>query len=704
MYYFYMSKVKKTLVFLSFIFVFELVGIVAINYYKGGLVKGIFKENRGDGKLNKTDKLFLANNKKDSLILRVRTKEDINQLSIQYGLSDINEIFIEEDYIAYEVKTLKNSRVVFEKMKSSPRVIDIQPNYLVKKTSIPNDPIYSLQWALPKIQASQAWDIHKGSSSVIVAVIDTGVDYIHPDLAGNIWRNTAEINLNGIDDDGNNYIDDYWGFDFNSAIYNSEIGKWSQDNDGPMDSSGHGTHVAGIISAVTNNGVGISGVSWNSKVMAIKFIDGQYGTTANAIRSIRYAIENGARILNFSWGGEGRDMLLADTLEYARSSGAIMIGAAGNNSANLDTTPFYPASEISVMAVSATDQNDQIASFSNFGSVIEISAPGVTIASTMLNSYHYNSGTSMAVPHVAGLAALLWSKNPSWTNEEVRNTIKASAYDLGTVGKDNYFGYGRINAFKALSFTNPFLVDSNNSSVTFSNTQFIAGGSIVVELTLRDSLNQPIVGYEVIVMSTVNSDVIANTPITNSQGITSTTISSIVSGKRMITVIDKISNLILGSSEITVFPANLNTLQISASKLKIMPISTNYSLLTVTAVDLYENRISNININIESSRGGADQISPISGITDINGRFVANIKSTTLGNFTLSVFAEGIVATKNLSVVKIGDLNDDSQINIYDASVLMASWGSIINPLADINSDDIVNIYDASILMSNWNK
>jgi subtilisin family serine protease len=699
-----MSRVKKTIVFLSFVLMFELAGVAGITYYKSNSVKGVYKYSLSEGKLNKADKLFLAKNKDDSLILKVRTKEDINQLSYQYGLTDIKEITFGDGYIAYEVRTPKKAKNTFLEVESSPRIIDAWPNYLVKKAVTPNDTLYSLQWALPKIQAPQAWDIDKGSSSVIVAVIDTGVEYNHPDLAGNVWRNTAEVIGNGIDDDNNNYIDDYWGFDFSSATYNSATGKWSQDSDGPMDNDGHGTHVSGIISAVTNNNLGVAGLSWHSKIMAVKFIDGEYGTTANAIRSIKYAIDNGAKILNCSWGGEGRDMLLVETLEYAKSSGAIIIGAAGNNSANLDNNPFYPASESSVMAVSATDQNDQLASFSNYGSVIEVSAPGVNIASTMLGTYFYSSGTSMAAPYVSALAALLWSKNPTWTNEQIKNAIKASVDDLGSTGRDNYFGHGRINAFKALSLTDPFLVDVDSSSVNFSTNQVVAGESIDLDITLRDLFGQLISGYQVVVSSSVSSDVVGSIPVTSQQGFTSASIGFTVSGKRIITVRDQLSNIVLSSREVTVLPSDLNAIQVVTSKDKIMPISLNYTLLTVIAVDLYGNKISGVNVFLQSSRGDQDEINPVSGLTDANGRFIASIKSNNLGSLVISVSAEGLDSSQNLKVVKTGDLNDDSQINIYDASVLMSSWGKITNPLADINSDGIVNIYDASILMSNWNK
>jgi hypothetical protein len=310
----------------------------------------------------------------------------------------------------------------------------------------------------------------------------------------------------------------------------------------------------------------------------------------------------------------------------------------------------------------------------------------------------------MAAPHVAGLAAILWSKNPSWTNEEIRNAIKSSTDDLGSTGKDNYFGYGRINALKALSLAEPILVDINNSSVELSATEIIAGENINAQILLKDVLNDPLVGYEVVVTSSVGSDTIANLPLTNDQGATSTSISPTTSGIRTITVTDKISNLVLANTQVTVLPASLHALQISVSKEKIMPITLNYSLVTITAVDLYGNRVSGININLESSRGETDSIEPALGVTDINGRFVSQVKSNTLGNFSVSAISGGINSNRSLKVVKAGDLNDDTQINVYDASVLMASWGIIVNPLPDINSDGIVNIYDASILMSNWNK
>ncbi len=303
-----------------------------------------------------------------------------------------------------------------------------------------------------------AWDSNTGTGE-IVAVVDTGIDYNHPDIAGNIWININEIPGNGIDDDHNGYVDDVRGWDFIGSTYTNP----QQSND-PIDHQGHGTHVAGIIAAEGNNGVGIIGVAWHAQVMAVKGLDDQgQGLDSTLAPAIIYAAANGADVISASWGGPGYSQTIADAVSYAYNLGAVIVVAAGNNGA--DARDFYPAALWDVITVAASDPNDNLASFSNSGSKIDVAAPGVDILSLQASGTHLGiivspgytraSGTSMATPHVSGLAALILSQpqNANYSNEDVRQVLRTSATEPVTPGYNLTYGYGRINAAAALSVT-----------------------------------------------------------------------------------------------------------------------------------------------------------------------------------------------------------------------------------------------------------
>lgn len=327
-------------------------------------------------------------------------------------------------------------------------VVYAEPNYLYHTCVVPNDSDFNQQWALHNtgqtggtpdadIDAPEAWDIGTGNPNVIIAVSDSGVDYNHNDLADNIWINDNEIPGNGIDDDGNGYIDDIRGWDFR------------HDNNNPMDEHGHGTHCAGIAAAVTDNNIGIAGACWNCKIMSLQVADENWGGATNAIcaSSIVYAADNGADVVSMSWGSYSRSQLLIDAVNYAHAHDVALVAAAGNGDINMQ---FYPAAYPHVIAVGATDDNDEKASFSNHGFWVDVSAPGVDIISTVLNnSYEEKSGTSMATPHVAGLAALLLSRyNCEYPAGMVETLIKNTADPVSSV---EYIGRGRINAYEALT-------------------------------------------------------------------------------------------------------------------------------------------------------------------------------------------------------------------------------------------------------------
>ena len=335
---------------------------------------------------------------------------------------------------------------------ADPDVEYAEPDYEVRPLDIlPNDPKFSGLWNLRKIAAPRAWDVEEGDQSAVVAVIDTGIDYTHPDLAANMWVNPGEIPGNGIDDDGNGYVDDVYGYDFAN-----------EDGD-PLDDFGHGTHVSGTIGAVGNNGMGVVGVNWRVRIMALKFMNDQgFGLTSDAVRAVHYAIQMGAKLTSNSWGGGGYSQALRDAIAAARAAGQLFVAAAGNDGRDTDLHPMYPADYDldNIISVAASDKTDTLASFSNYGALtVDLAAPGVNVLSTMptykvfLNAYTTEtygilSGTSMATPHVAGAAALLWARAPQLRYDEVRARLLA-----GTDPVEALAGVsgGRLNVATALS-------------------------------------------------------------------------------------------------------------------------------------------------------------------------------------------------------------------------------------------------------------
>jgi len=291
----------------------------------------------------------------------------------------------------------------------------IQPNMRYEVDSVPNDPEWPKQWGPAKIEADYAWNTTTGDSSVLVAIIDTGIDWNHPDLAAN-------------------YVP--LGYD------------WVNDDADPMDDNGHGTHVAGIIAAVINNGIGVAGLA-QVKIMAEKGFDsGGSGNTDDLAKAIADVVDNGANIISCSWGGYTEDALLHQALKYAYDHGVLIVAAAGNDATSMK---HYPSAYDEVVAVSATNEYDKPAWFSNYGDSIDLAAPGVEILSTVWDdSYEYKSGTSMACPHVSGVAALIWSQFPSMTRDQVQAQLQYTAEDLGNPSFDVYYGFGRVNARKAV--------------------------------------------------------------------------------------------------------------------------------------------------------------------------------------------------------------------------------------------------------------
>ena len=345
---------------------------------------------------------------------------------------------------------------------AQPEVEYAEPNYAIELDAVeaalppihPSDPRFEDQWALANsgqrggkqgadISAMHAWLTTTGSDKVVVAVLDSGVDYTHEDLAPNMWKRPASVAP---------YHDDQLGTIDDEAGYNAI------DNAGdPMDENGHGTHCAGIIGAEGGNNLGITGVNWKVRIMPLKFMNaGGFGTTKDAIEAINYVIDRkkagvNVRIISASWGGTQRSRALQEVIQKAYENDILFVAAAGNSTVNNDRSPHYPSSYPNVLSVAALDRHDQLAKFSNYGlKSVAIAAPGVDILSTWLgNAYEEKSGTSMATPVVAGVAALIVAENPRISVDQLKKRVLASSDPIVAL-KGKVATGGRVNAAKAL--------------------------------------------------------------------------------------------------------------------------------------------------------------------------------------------------------------------------------------------------------------
>ncbi|WP_102797806.1 S8 family serine peptidase [Bowmanella denitrificans] len=389
----------------------------------------------------------------------------------------------------YELKGL-SVKTALEKLQKHPAVSYAQPNYKVRALGVPDDARFDDLWGMHNsgqtggtpdadIDAVEAWDISTGSRDVIVGVIDTGVDYTHPDLVANMWSNPGEIAGDGIDNDGNGYIDDMHGI--NSIV----------DSGDPMDDHGHGTHVSGSIGAEGNNSIGVVGVNHQVSLVGCKFLaaDG-FGSTADAIQCIDYfvALKNAGhnvRVLNNSWGGGPEEQALRDAITASEQADILFVAAAGNDTADNDVSPHYPSNyeHDSILSIASTDHNDEISWFSNWGlTSVDMAAPGSDILSTIPGGgYGNSSGTSMASPHAAGAAALVMAVNPGLSALEVKQLLMDSGDDNADMQGKTVSGK-RLNLLGALEGADP--APSFRFSVSPLRTTIEAGESASYEFAV----------------------------------------------------------------------------------------------------------------------------------------------------------------------------------------------------------------------------
>jgi len=461
-------NIKK--IFLKLFFIFCFVLVLSSSAYSKNKTKKFYDQKLGRNVDVVEDEIIVRF--KDHLSEQsINGKINLRTTSLRKKINKIN---------AHRLKIPKGKELknIIKEFKQDPDVLYVEPNHIAKVlTMTMNDPDFDKQWGLKKIYAPESWDIEKGKPEVIIAIIDTGIDYNHTDLSGKVIK----------------------GYDY------------ANDDNDPIDDNGHGTHCAGIAGAMMNNSIGIVGVAPDCSLMAVKSIDetGE-GTYSDVAEGIIYAADNGAKVINLSLGGCSYSQTLQDAVDYAYQKGCVIIAAGGNDNSN---QPVYPAACSNVIGVGATNENDEKWQSSNYGSYIDVVAPGVNIYSTGLgNTYFSATGTSASAPFVSGLAGLLFSHNLVLQNYEVENKITQTADDLGTTGRDDYFGYGRINILSTLKNSTIMTHDLNLLSVKISTYCINSDKQIKIRL---DILNQGIYTEQSAVVIYINDKKVSEYPLSD---------------------------------------------------------------------------------------------------------------------------------------------------------------------------------------------
>ncbi|HVO75300.1 MAG TPA: S8 family serine peptidase, partial [Ignavibacteriaceae bacterium] len=424
-----------------------------------------------------SSRIFEANSLLKSASLNLKAEHFAKNLGKKDpGLSNILKI------------TLYNkadSDLLVQSASSDPSIEYIEEAHVYKIDSVPNDSLINAQWALTKIDAFNAWNITTGDTSIIIGIIDTGIDFLHPDLKNKIYKNYREIPGNNIDDDNNGFVDDFMGWDFTDRTgfpFDSTGGDYLNWDNVPSDDNGHGTYIAGIAGAESNNGIGISGAAPNIRLLNIRAFDpAGFGDEDDVAAGILYAIEMGAKVINMSFGDNSFSYVLRDVIKYAYSQNVVMIASSGNSGSNL---PHYPSGFTEVISVGNSTPEDFVSSNSNFGSTLDLVAPGTSILTTSKGGgYSEVSGTSASAPFVSAAAALILSLQ-QFTNDEIKEIIKSTADDIDAAGWDENSGAGRLNLFKALSVIAPSVFKFNYPYQDFATNS----DSISVNATILSAL------------------------------------------------------------------------------------------------------------------------------------------------------------------------------------------------------------------------
>ncbi len=614
-------------------------------------------------------------------------------------------------------------------LKSRPEVAKVLPNPRISRYVVPSDPYWDDLWGMQRMSTGEAWEVATGNSTV-VAVLDTGIDMTHEDLEENIWSNAEELGAdlegnqksnNSFDDDGNDYIDDYRGWNFVSST-----------ND-PTDNNGHGTHVAGTIAAIGNNGVGVVGVNWQAKLMPLKILDSSGGGYLSyMLEALIYAADNGARVANMSLGAEGLTPDLIDIIQsyvdYAHARGMVMVAAAGNitvETPDPNTDNNYPSAANHVISVGAMDLSDQRASFSKYGSTLDFVAPGVNILSTRATGtgyggqytaeepqYSYSSGTSMASPHVAGLAALMLSVDADLPPEGVYEAIKTTCQDLGVVGRDDYFGAGVIGARLAVDEIGSLAV-MVNSQISVDKTEAIADGIdlIFATVVLRDGANNPLPGKTVVLTTEDRGlyyDLAQITDVNGEAGIAFVGTASGTKTIKAFNVTDR--GWVNGSSVIQFSPG-----EISSTKSRLfVPDDKTFAYVGYTlsvylkAIDIWGNPITGQEIEFLSNRMDDVLGQPIGGDGEgvHTGKISSDYEGISIVTARTIVGGIDVGEAKEITFYRAGDTNFDQSVDLTDISILVYNYGKeggdIVNTWTDINKDGVVDLTDISIMIYHY--